>query len=161
MPCYFWSRPMVSACQILLIWITTAMLCVQALGSSTLFGCCCQQGHCGRQAASADQASHVVEMSCCHQQSESSSGSVNRESCESGCAQMQTRCQCAHSNSEPALPEETTPLQTPVSLLSALTVSQTPWTSSTAPAVRPIRETRPAQGTSSHFAQLLFCVSLT
>lgn len=152
---------MVSACQILLIWITTAMLCVQALGSSTLFGCCCQQSRCGRQATANDQASHVVEMSCCHQGAPSSSDSAQGDSCESGCAQLQRRCQCVHSNSEPALPEETTPLQTSVSLLSALTVPQTMWTVSTAPAVRPVRETTHDEGTPAHFAQLLFCVSLT
>ncbi|QDV19686.1 hypothetical protein Pan153_43520 [Gimesia panareensis] len=148
-------------CRVMLIWITTATLCVQALGPTMLFGCCCDQSRIKNEAASVDQMSHSGQKSCCRQQSQSASDSADKESCESSCAQMQTRCQCVRNSSEPALPEQTSPLQIPVSVFSALTVPPTMWTCSTAPVVRPVRVATQKHGCPSHFAQLLFCVSLT
>lgn len=152
---------MASACQILLIWITTVMLCAQALGASFLFGCCCLQSRCDRQTVEMDHISDAVEMSCCHQQTQADREAAEEESCESTCGQLHARCQCVQKSTEPALPEQTTSQQTSVSLVSLLATPPVPGLFSDASAIRPARQERQDHGSPSHFAQLLFCVSLT
>ncbi len=152
---------MASACQILLIWITTVMLCAQALGASSLFGCCCLQSRCNRQSVAIDHVSEAVEMSCCQQQTQADCESAEEESSESTCGQLHARCQCVQKSTEPALPEQTTSQQTPVSLVSLLATPLVPGLFSDASVVRPARQERQDHGSPSHFAQLLFCVSLT
>ncbi|QGQ25468.1 hypothetical protein F1728_23510 [Gimesia benthica] len=152
---------MASACQILLIWITTVMLCAQALGASFLFGCCCLQSRCDRQAVEMDHISDAVEMSCCHQQTQADREAAEEESCESTCGQLHARCQCVQKSTEPALPEQTTLQQTFISLVNVLASPPVTGLFSDASVVRPARHERQDHGSPSHFAQLLFCVSLT
>ena len=152
---------MASACQILLIWMTTVMLCAQALGASSLFGCCCLQSRCNRQSVAIDHVSEAVEMSCCQQQTQADREAVEEESSESTCGQLHARCQCLQKSTEPALPEQTTSQQTPVSLASVLATPPVPGLFSDASAIRSARHERQDHGSPSHFAQLLFCVSLT
>ncbi|MEQ8855973.1 hypothetical protein [Gimesia sp.] len=152
---------MASACQILLIWITTAMLCAQALGASFLFGCCCLQSRCNRQTVAIDHVSDTTETSCCQQQTQAESASAEEEFSESTCGLLHARCQCVQRSTEPALPEQTTSQQAPVSLVNVLATPPVTGMFSNTCVVHPARHERQDHGSPSHFAQLLFCVSLT
>ena len=99
------------------IWMTAAMVFVQALCPVTLFGCCCQkfkpeehsETRCYRLSQTSP-VSVVKQSSCCAQVATSTTANDKQPACHGKCGQSDSDCHCSRTHSTPALPDTTSGL---------------------------------------------------
>lgn len=154
----------------LLIWMTTAMLCAQAFGSTTLFRCCCGQSqmlqglqktaHCCRQQLTATQA-ETNSPSCCNQKLASSTKTQEKDAGLVNFDRQHVRCLCSPDGTSSTFPIR---LSQAFGVVKVLDLQGTPESvampsfSTENTSVRGLSQLAAGARPS---AQLLLCVSLT
>jgi|GEM_PF-3328906 len=149
-------------CRVLVIWMTTVLLFVQAIAPTTLLGCACQ-----KRTHEDNQVSHQ-KSGCCSAKCDLGSGAAPRSCCSHktrlvdtpDCNCNSARCCCGQKSNMPALPVKTNQAQETLLVHQSLTHDVASYFSQPQNHADQASDISSRSLLSQKYAQVLLCVSL-